>query len=653
VIDTPDVAPGESFVTPEATVQYQLEQVIKAGSPLQELAESRSAEEAQQMGLLSTSMAVGAGQKALYDTALDVARPDAETYARAGLTEQQATNILAQTGYEGDIAAALKTAEGQIQFADTAQRGQIEKELQYDAARQALVLQGVVDEATMERLTAELGSAEAINAANILRDINVSNAELNFANWEVLQQVDSKARSEMITSLSSISENFNASLSQLQQADIGYTAKTEMIAVLTAGYKDQVQMLADIYGQDVTWEGGDPNTDSTEPPPMPGVAPATGYEWVFDAYTNDWKQEPIQGYQDPSTDPTDPPPDPGTVTDPNQPPPPDPIVDTPDVPGSPVGNFPGYVYDENMGITTQEQWDLNPLSDNYVQPSIGDVNPNNPNEVWDGNAYVVPDPTAEYTVGMDNPDNPNQVWDGDAFVDKYTVGQDNPDDPMQAWDGSAWVDRYSQGDINPADQNQIYDASSRTFVSRWTAGQDNPSDPNQVWNGTTWVDKYAVGQLNPDNNYQTWDGNQWQDFTPTVGTVIDPTDPNLPPAPDGQQYYEVAGSAIVTDNMGTDLISVVSNTLDLYKTLYPNEAQYFTVESGGERLVYNSPLDASGNIVEANLPPAPDGYMWNSRAGSSSDPTRSKWRLVYDTGNYDGIDVMNDGTLAADWAPVI
>jgi hypothetical protein len=391
VVDKPGVAKGSTFITPEATVQGQLEQILRAGSPLQTLAESRADEEAQRRGLLASSMAVGAGQKALYDTALEVARPDAGTHAKAGLTEQAQTYGLDTTQFEGDIAGALKTLDAQLQFTDTAQKGQIQKELQFDAAMQDLVKQGVIDQAAMERLTAELDTKEAINAANILAEVNLKNADLSFKNWEVIQQVDAKARSEMIGSLKSLSENFNQSYVNLQAADINKTAKEQMTQQLVAGYQAQVQMLADIYDQDVSWTGGPGVAPTTgEVPPMPPVAPATGHEWSFNPYSWTWEQVAT-----PTGD-----------------------TGTPGTPGPVGGDTGDYVFDPE----NPDQYSHGPQNDGsyYDQAAgrlyqIGDVN--STGQTWNGSAWV---------TGNETPDAPPPPPPKPADIPGYTTVL-NPD----------------------------------------------------------------------------------------------------------------------------------------------------------------------------------------------------------------------------------
>jgi reverse gyrase len=65
-------------------VAGNVKSIIDENGPLGQQAETRSNQRMNQRGLLSSSIAVGAGQSALYDAALPIAQADAQTQARAG-----------------------------------------------------------------------------------------------------------------------------------------------------------------------------------------------------------------------------------------------------------------------------------------------------------------------------------------------------------------------------------------------------------------------------------------------------------------------------------------------------------------------------------------------------------------------------------------
>ena len=288
----PDVVSGNDFVTPEATVSGQLSQILEAGSPLQTLAEQRSKAAAQRTGLLSSSMAVGAGQQALYDSALKVATPDAATYARAGLTEQQATNQLAQTGFEGDISSRLTAQQGNIdtalQAADIKSReGMLDTEIEgqktietmkNDAAWLRTVAnnesaEGIAADritASMEELVTQLGMDKAMFDSELGQQLVIENAKLDVAQKEFFQ-----------TNVKDIYANMNRDIAGIQgNPDITGPNKTRMIEQAEEAARAEIDLMASISGQTVDWIGmsgsisdGSGTGTGTTPTPTPTPAP--------------------------------------------------------------------------------------------------------------------------------------------------------------------------------------------------------------------------------------------------------------------------------------------------------------------------------------------------------------------------------------------
>lgn len=83
-------------VAQNQTVAKQIEQIIAADSPLMQQARMRALQAANQRGLLNSSMAVSAGESALYDAAMPIAQQDAATYADAARFNADATNTFSR-----------------------------------------------------------------------------------------------------------------------------------------------------------------------------------------------------------------------------------------------------------------------------------------------------------------------------------------------------------------------------------------------------------------------------------------------------------------------------------------------------------------------------------------------------------------------------
>jgi hypothetical protein len=101
-----------SLWNPDArsTVQDQLRGIVAEDSPLNQLAETRSLQEMNRKGLANSSMAVQAGQTALYDRALPIAQQDAAMYAASGQFNAGAQTNVNLANAAGKNQAAAFTA---------------------------------------------------------------------------------------------------------------------------------------------------------------------------------------------------------------------------------------------------------------------------------------------------------------------------------------------------------------------------------------------------------------------------------------------------------------------------------------------------------------------------------------------------------------
>jgi hypothetical protein len=86
VASTTNASASKWNVDNPQTVQGQVKNIIDDNSPLMQQAQTRSLQQMNGRGLINSSMAVGAGQSALYDAALPMAQQDASTYANAAKT---------------------------------------------------------------------------------------------------------------------------------------------------------------------------------------------------------------------------------------------------------------------------------------------------------------------------------------------------------------------------------------------------------------------------------------------------------------------------------------------------------------------------------------------------------------------------------------
>lgn len=88
--------PEKWTIDPKQTVAGQVNDVVAAGGLLQRQAEARSNLKMNSRGLLNSSLAIGAGQSALYDAALPIASADAQVNAQAANFNANAANAAKQ-----------------------------------------------------------------------------------------------------------------------------------------------------------------------------------------------------------------------------------------------------------------------------------------------------------------------------------------------------------------------------------------------------------------------------------------------------------------------------------------------------------------------------------------------------------------------------
>lgn len=83
---------AQNSVDRSATVAGQFADLTQQGSPLIDMARTKAKEQMNGMGLLNSSMAIGAADQAAYNAALPIASADAATHATAARENTAATN---------------------------------------------------------------------------------------------------------------------------------------------------------------------------------------------------------------------------------------------------------------------------------------------------------------------------------------------------------------------------------------------------------------------------------------------------------------------------------------------------------------------------------------------------------------------------------
>lgn len=115
-----NIQSGSSFIDPDkSTVAGQLQSLLSSDSPYLSENRRQATEQAGARGLLNSSIAAGAGQRAAIQSALPIAQQDAETYSKFGMQEQAAKNnletIQGEAIVSGEIVKQQKGIEQQNQ----------------------------------------------------------------------------------------------------------------------------------------------------------------------------------------------------------------------------------------------------------------------------------------------------------------------------------------------------------------------------------------------------------------------------------------------------------------------------------------------------------------------------------------------------------
>lgn len=278
------------------TVQGQLRGILDAGSPLMERARAKALEQANSRGLLNSSMAVGAGQAALYDTALQIATPDAATYTQASRDNQGVLNQTAQFnadqfGRNQQFNANAFNQNQQFNVGETNTAGRFNA-----GAGNELNLTNIREAGATERANAQ--NATTLQATQMQNENRIAVAQLDAANRVALENIASNNRaliqgsanagqiySQMQANIAAIQRDPNLS-EEAKRAAIQQEIDAGQAGMVVAGRVANVD-----FGDTIDWgaarASASANTASGAPAAAPPAAapPAAGNSGAPPAYT--------------------------------------------------------------------------------------------------------------------------------------------------------------------------------------------------------------------------------------------------------------------------------------------------------------------------------------------------------------------------------
>ena len=211
------------------TVTGQVKDIVSAGGPLMKQAEARSNMKMNSRGLLNSSLAIGAGQSALYDAALPMAQADAQTNATAA-------NFNANAANTASAFTADATNKQSLVNQDATNRA---AEFQAGATNQA--------NATNQEATNRAAEFAATAGNRLTEQSNTINAQANQANADATNKA---ALSKLDVDFKTAISNADAA-SKAQLQSMSDQTKTDLAAIEST-YKQMIssnEQAGALYGK--------------------------------------------------------------------------------------------------------------------------------------------------------------------------------------------------------------------------------------------------------------------------------------------------------------------------------------------------------------------------------------------------------------------
>jgi len=222
-------------VDPNQTVAKQADNVLSKDSPLLQKAQSDALQTANGRGILNSTMAAGAGTGALIDRALQIATPDAQTYASAAQFNANASNQAAASNAQmaNDAAAFTANAKNNVsQFNANAKN--TTSQFNAQAANNASLANAQAANAATDRTASLDLAAKTANQQNALDaakseyngQLSAAMAGADAANKQALARMDANVK----TSLANIEAQFKTTMQASSSAAQMYSDTMKSIA---------------------------------------------------------------------------------------------------------------------------------------------------------------------------------------------------------------------------------------------------------------------------------------------------------------------------------------------------------------------------------------------------------------------------------------
>jgi hypothetical protein len=233
--------PTKQVMSDGSSVQNQIANITASGSKLNTLAEAEANKQVNRRGLLNSSVAVGAGQKAVLQSALPIAQQDASTNASADAANAQYANSASQFNAGAQNTASQTNANlgTQVSLANSgaANTAALQTSSQQATAALQTALARIQADTTLSAADKQIKSQQLISQNQINSQQSISDKENQ--NKLQLQQIDSDTKKVLAT----LDSDSKTKLSQLE-ADNRQLLQTNISAANE--YAQYVQALSSI-----------------------------------------------------------------------------------------------------------------------------------------------------------------------------------------------------------------------------------------------------------------------------------------------------------------------------------------------------------------------------------------------------------------------
>lgn len=260
----PVVAPKQYAPRGSDLVEGRMNGLLASNSAYMQAARKAGERTAHSRGLLNSSLAGGAAQKAAIESALPIAQQDSQSIINANMA-----------GYQGDIDSFLIGRQSEESSKLSAQDFMQDSALSAQNAKQDFV--------SNSKLSAQ-DAAQQIELDRIQQaGANYRQAvEMEWNHQMAIMELESNERSAIADAMTKLGDNFQAKLAGIQvDADLTAAAKTSAIRDLQDAYQANIASIGAIYGVAISWTGLD--FETTEDP---APTPTTDTEDEYDGYQN-------------------------------------------------------------------------------------------------------------------------------------------------------------------------------------------------------------------------------------------------------------------------------------------------------------------------------------------------------------------------------